>query len=108
MIDRTAAERHLRRVDPVMAGLIRDLGPFALKRVRGTTPYHALVRAVAHQQLHGVAAERILGRLTALTAGPMYPTPKELLALPESAPRAGGFSAAQARPPHGTAPHTAG
>jgi DNA-3-methyladenine glycosylase II len=108
MIDRAAAERHLRKVDPVMRQLIKEVGPFALKRGRGTTPYHALVRAVAHQQLHGVAAERILARLTALTAGPMYPTPKELLELPESALRAVGFSAAKARSLHDIAAHTVG
>lgn len=106
MIDRAAAERHLRKVDPVMRQLIREAGPFALRRTRGTTPYQALVRAVAHQQLHGVAAERILGRLTALTPGPTYPTPKELLALPESALRGVGFSAAKARSLHDIAART--
>lgn len=80
-----------------MRRLIRELPPFAPKRVRGMTPYHYLVRAVAHQQLHGVAAERILARFTALTPGPLYPTPSELLALPERALRAVGFSTAKAR-----------
>jgi DNA-3-methyladenine glycosylase II len=97
MIDTPAAERHLGRADPVMRGLIRDLGPFALERLRGMTPYHYLVRAVAHQQLHGVAAEKILARFTALTPGPHFPTPAEVVALPENALRAVGFSGAKER-----------
>lgn len=96
MIDRATAERHLGRTDPVMRRLIKELGPFALRRMRGSTPYHSLVRAVAHQQLHGTAAERILARLTALTPGPGYPTPAELLALPQEALRGVGFSTAKA------------
>jgi DNA-3-methyladenine glycosylase II len=96
MADHTAAERHLRRADPVMRGLIGELGPCTLKRTRGMTPYHALLRAVAHQQLNGAVAERILTRLTALTPGPDYPTPAELLALPEGALRQVGFSTAKA------------
>ena len=96
MADHAAAERHLARVDPVMRGLIRALGPCALTRARGMTPYQVLVRAVAHQQLHGVAAERILARLVALTPGPRYPSPLELLALPAEALRQVGFSGAKA------------
>jgi DNA-3-methyladenine glycosylase II len=96
MPDHAPAERYLRKVDPVMRGLIRELGPCTLSRPRGLTPYHALVRAVAHQQLNGAVAERILARLVALTPGPDYPTPDELLALPVEALRQVGFSAAKA------------
>src|SRR6266516_2658564 len=96
MADHAAAERHLGRVDPVMRRLIRELGPCTLARTRGLTPYHALVRAVAHQQLNGAVAERILARLVALSPGSAYPTPAELLALPEGALRRVGFSTAKA------------
>jgi DNA-3-methyladenine glycosylase II len=97
MIDHAAARRHLRRADPVMRRLIAEIGPCTLARVRGNTPYHSLIRAVAHQQLHGTAAERILARFMALGPGLRYPTPRELLALPERALRGVGFSAAKAR-----------
>src|SRR3954471_14082334 len=94
--DVAAAERRLARADAVMAGLIEELGPCTLRRARGMVPYQVLVRAVAHQQLHGVAAERILGRLAALTSSaPAFPDPGELLALPEGALRAVGFSTAK-------------
>jgi len=96
MIDHAAARRHLRRVDPKMGQLVRELPPCGFKRARGMSPYQSLVRAVAHQQLHAGAAERILGRLTALTPGPLFPSPEELLALPEGALRAVGFSTAKA------------
>jgi DNA-3-methyladenine glycosylase II len=97
MIDVAAAERHLGRRDPVMRRLVRELGPCTLRRARGMVPYDTLVRAVAHQQLHGVAAERILARLAALGASaPRYPSPDALLALPEGALREVGFSTAKA------------
>jgi DNA-3-methyladenine glycosylase II len=50
---------------------------------------------VAHQQLHARAAEAILGRLKALT-GAALPEPAALLALPDEALRACGFSANKA------------
>jgi DNA-3-methyladenine glycosylase II len=106
MVDIAAAERHLGRVDPVMRRLIRELGPCTLHKRRGGTPYHILVRAVAHQQLHGIAAERILARLTALTPGPRFPEPRQLLALSARALRAVGFSEAKARSLHDIAEKT--
>jgi DNA-3-methyladenine glycosylase II len=106
MPDQALAEKHLGRVDPVMRRLIRELGPCGLGRTRGLVPYQALVRAVAHQQLNGVVAERILARLIALTPGPLYPTPAELHALPVEVLRKVGFSAAKAAALHDIAEKT--
>src|SRR2546422_5412180 len=53
-----AAHRHLAR-DPVMRRLIRRHGPYRLEP-HGRSPYETLVRAIAHQQLNGRAAETIL------------------------------------------------
>jgi len=106
MPDHAPAERHLGRVDPVMRRLIRALGPCTLSRPRGLVPYQALVRAVAHQQLNGAVAEKILARLVALTPGPDYPTPVELVALPAAALRKVGFSAAKAASLHDIAAQT--
>jgi DNA-3-methyladenine glycosylase II len=95
--DVAEAERRLAHLDPVMRRLIKELGPCTLRRTRGMVPYQVLVRAVAHQQLHGVAAERILARLAALTAsGSGFPGPDDLLALPDGALRKVGFSGAKA------------
>ena len=57
------ALRHLRR-DPVLKRVIRQVGPCTLVPAR-RQPYEALVRAIAHQQVHGRAAEAILGRFIA-------------------------------------------
>ena len=79
------ALRHLRRVDPVMAQLIRRAGPYAVKPERGAGPYEALVQAVAHQQLTGKAARTILGRFYALYGIDCCPEPARLVETPDEA-----------------------
>ncbi|MFM7420885.1 MAG: DNA-3-methyladenine glycosylase family protein [Alphaproteobacteria bacterium] len=85
------ALRHLRR-DAALKRVIRQVGPFTLKPAR-RQPYEALVRAIAHQQVHGRAAEAILGRFIALCPGPGFPTPEAVLALSPEAMRSAGLSA---------------
>ncbi|MEX0733158.1 MAG: DNA-3-methyladenine glycosylase 2 family protein [Steroidobacteraceae bacterium] len=92
----TDALRHLRRVDPVMAQLIRRAGPYAPKPERGIGPYAALVQAVAHQQLTAKAANTILGRLYVLYGGTAIPEPALLVATPDEQLRGVGFSRAKA------------
>jgi DNA-3-methyladenine glycosylase II len=75
----TAAElaafrRRLGKVDPVLANLIRAAGKFTHVPNAEHTPFHALARAIAHQQLNGIAAESIFGRLVGL-----YPQGSALL-----------------------------
>jgi len=90
------ALRHLRRVDPVMAQLIRRAGPYSVRPERGTGAYEALVAAVAHQQLTGKAARTILGRFYALYGIDCCPEPAHLVATPLERLRACGFSRAKA------------
>jgi len=90
------ALRHLRRVDPVMAQLIRRAGPYAVKPERGTGAYEALVAAVAHQQLTGKAAKTILGRFYSLYGIDRCPEPAHLVETPLERLRACGFSRAKA------------
>jgi DNA-3-methyladenine glycosylase II len=89
------ALRQLSRGDPVMAQLIRRAGPFVLKPDRSRSPYESLLRAVAHQQLTGKAANTILGRFCALYGGDRYPEPGQLIATPDEQLRAAGFSRAK-------------
>ena len=89
------ALRHLRRVDPVMAQLIRRAGPYTVKPERGAGPYEALVQAVAHQQLTGKAAKTILGRFYALYGIDCCPEPARLVETPDEALRGCGFSRAK-------------
>ena len=85
-----AALAHLRR-DPVMKRVIRQVGPCTLRPVR-REPYEALVRAIAHQQVHGRAAEAILGRFIALYPGHDFPPAAQVLTTPVEALRSCGLS----------------
>jgi DNA-3-methyladenine glycosylase II len=86
------AHRHLSTTDPVMRRLIREIGKCALVPEARRSPFESLVRAVAHQQLHGVAAARILGRFQALFPKKRFPHPADLAAVSDEALRGVGFS----------------
>jgi DNA-3-methyladenine glycosylase II len=90
----TAAIRHLSR-DPALAQLIKRVGPsrLAAEIDRSWSPYEALMRAIAHQQLHARAAEAILARFIALHSDARFPDPTTVLDHPETALRGCGFSA---------------
>ena len=87
--------RHLSGANPRFAALIRRVGPprIGVERKRGL--YEALVRAIAHQQLHGKAAEAILGRFVALFPDEDFPTPARVLDMEGDVLRGCGFSAAK-------------
>ena len=85
------AIRHL-GADPRFAALIGRVGQPRLGIDRKRGPYEALMRAIAHQQLHGRAAEAILGRFVALFPGEAFPSPDAVLRTDESALRGCGFS----------------
>jgi DNA-3-methyladenine glycosylase II len=88
------ALRHLRR-DKAFAALIRRVGPPRIGIQRGRRPYEALMRAIAHQQLHGRAALAILARFEALYPADSFPAPELVLASSEAELRACGFSGAK-------------
>jgi DNA-3-methyladenine glycosylase II len=88
-----AAETFLAGLDADWAQHLQRVGPCRLECHLQREPYEALVRSVAFQQLHGRAAEAILGRLLALFPGQDFPTPEQLLALPVDVMRGCGFSA---------------
>jgi DNA-3-methyladenine glycosylase II len=87
--------RHLSR-DPVMRRLIRVHGPCALTPFR-YTPYEALTRAIAHQQLNGRAAETILSRFVALFENGRFPSPADVRAARAARLRRAGFSRGKVR-----------
>jgi DNA-3-methyladenine glycosylase II len=91
------ALRHLSKADPVMHGLIRRVGPRALVPQRRHPPYETLVRAIAHQQLNGRAAETILERFIALFPGKRFPEPDDVRRASAAALRRAGFSRAKIR-----------
>ncbi|HKW09306.1 MAG TPA: DNA-3-methyladenine glycosylase [Gemmatimonadaceae bacterium] len=83
--------RHLKRVDPVLAGVIDRVGPCRLEQRREGTHFDALVRSIVYQQLSGKAASTILGRVHGLY-GDRPPTPPELLATSDELLRGAGLS----------------
>ena len=85
---------HLAAIQPEFAGLIARIGP-CTAAIERRELYAALVRSIAHQQLHGNAARAILGRLVAHGGGTM-PSPDALAAIPDEVFRAFGFSASKA------------
>jgi DNA-3-methyladenine glycosylase II len=75
-----------------MRRLIKLHGPCALVPEMSRSPFESLVRAVAHQQLNGTAAETILGRFRALFPGKRFPTATQLATVDDNAMRGAGFS----------------
>ena len=90
-------ERALAARDPVMARLIAAAGPCTWEPQVEILPFETLARAIAHQQLNGIAAERIFSRFKALYAPDRFPEPSAVLATPEAALRAAGLSFAKIR-----------
>ncbi|MEI7534213.1 MAG: DNA-3-methyladenine glycosylase 2 family protein [Verrucomicrobiae bacterium] len=87
-----AAQKHLSAVDPVMARLIREIGPCRLEHEPWRSPFQSLVQAVAHQQLNGTAANTILTRFKKLFPKRRFPKPKDLADITDEQIRACGFS----------------
>jgi DNA-3-methyladenine glycosylase II len=78
-----------------MHRLIREHGDCKLVPDPRRSPFESLVRAVAHQQLNGTAAESILRRFQALFPGRRFPRPADLATISDDALRATGFSRAK-------------
>ena len=91
------ATRHLVRVDPVMAGLVRRHQPCPLGRRPAEPPLRALVRALVSQQLSVKAAETIFRRFLALFPGDGFPAPGAILAVTPEQLREVGLSRPKGR-----------
>jgi len=89
------AERHLKSACPKLREWIAESGKCSLTPEWSREPVESLVRAVAHQQLHGKAAASILGRLVARYPMQTFPTPQQLSRMRTPTLRACGFSAAK-------------
>ena len=87
-----AAVDHLVSSHAAFGPLIARVGPPPLPDAR-REPFEALIRSIAHQQLHGNAARAILARFHALFPAGAYPTPAQVMDAKEGALRACGFSA---------------
>ncbi len=90
-------ERALAQCDPVMARLIAAAGPCTIETSHERPPFETLASAIAHQQLNGAVAKRILARFTALYAPGEFPEPAAVIATADAALRGAGFSFAKIR-----------
>ena len=91
----TRAAYKVLEADPVMAALIAAAGRYRAEPMPDHPPFETLVRAIAHQQLHGVAAERILARFIDACGNGCFPTPQQVIDAADAQLRACGFSYAK-------------
>ncbi len=89
------ALNHLKRVDPVMADVIAQVGRCTLEPRTEWTHFDALVRSIVYQQLSGKAAATIHGRVLTLI-GDGAEAPSRIVATPYEALRSAGLSTAKA------------
>jgi 3-methyladenine DNA glycosylase/8-oxoguanine DNA glycosylase len=82
---------HLRRADPVLAGVIREVGPCRLPIDRGAGHFATLVESILYQQITGKAAAAIHARLCVLCGG-RRPRPADIAAATDVALRGVGLS----------------
>jgi DNA-3-methyladenine glycosylase II len=82
------AINHLKKSDPVMRGIIEQVGACGMEF--GEPTFHSLAEAIVYQQLNGKAAVTIFKRFTDAAGTPV--TPKGVLKLTEQQMRAVGLS----------------
>ena len=91
----TDACRHLRKADAALGRVIRRAGDIRLEPRETQSLFHALAESITYQQLSGKAAATIFRRVVALFAPKRFPTPADLLTMPDAKLRAAGLSAAK-------------
>jgi DNA-3-methyladenine glycosylase II len=82
---------HLRKVDPILAGIIDRVGPCRLEPRRTGTHYDALVRSIVFQQLSGKAASTIHRRFCEIYPA-KRPRAEHVLTTDDAVLRAAGLS----------------
>src|SRR5580700_2258405 len=100
------ALKHLAQADDLLGRLIDVVGPCRLKPAPRLSPFEALVKSVAYQQLNGTAAATIFGRFKAIYPECGFPTPDAVLATADERLRAAGLSRAKAAAIKSLAAHT--
>jgi DNA-3-methyladenine glycosylase II len=89
------ALKHLAGKDATMRRLVAQHGPCGLSPQARRSPFESLARAIAHQQLNGIAAGTILQRFIKLFPGRRFPRPEDLAGVEDDDVRAAGFSRAK-------------
>ena len=86
---------HLTQADPKLGSLIARVGPCRLKP-RRLPPFRSLTQSIIFQQLHGKAAETILGRFVALFGDAEFPSADQVLGADLERLRSAGLSRSKA------------
>lgn len=90
------AEKELAQRDPLLGKVIARVGACELALEPDFDPFHALVRSICHQQLHGKAAETIHGRVVTRFGDGSVPNVERLHRARLPTMRACGLSEAKA------------
>jgi DNA-3-methyladenine glycosylase II len=85
---------HFKTIDPVLGSIVSVADAFDLKAGAHGSAFEALARSIASQQISGLVARKILGRLMELHGG-SFPTPAQLATDTPASLRAVGFSFAK-------------
>jgi 3-methyladenine DNA glycosylase/8-oxoguanine DNA glycosylase len=93
--DHIEAHAFLQRSDQRLAGLMKQVGSFALKLDECASVYESLLEAIAYQSISGKAAATIFARIKALGSNGCCPTPGELLRTRTQTLRKAGLSRAK-------------
>jgi len=91
MVNHRPSVRYLKRIDPVLARVIEQVGPCRITLRTEGTHFQALTRAIVFQQLSGKAAGTIYSRFNALYPG-TSPQPEAVLETTDEQLRAVGLS----------------
>jgi len=91
MANYSASVKYLKRIDPVLAGVIESVGPCRIRIAAEGTHFQALTRSIVYQQLSGKAAATILSRVVALFPDGIA-TPEAFQATSDEQLRAAGLS----------------
>jgi DNA-3-methyladenine glycosylase II len=87
------AINHLKKSDPIIAGIIERVGAYQMRKAEPT--FESLARSIVYQQLNGRAAGTIYGRLVAASSSPI--TPEAILQLTHEEMRTLGLSTQKAK-----------
>ncbi len=85
-----SARLHLSKNDPVMAGIIAEVGTLGI--IPRIERFQALARTIIFQQLAGPAANAIYNRFVGLFPGPGFPSAEQVLAKSDTELRGVGLS----------------
>lgn len=99
------ATEHLKSADPVLAGLMDQIGPLAIK-ARRVPVFQSLVQSIVYQQLSGKVADIILSRFKSLFGDGHFPSAEQVLAADLERLRSAGLSRPKANYIRGVAERT--